>query len=58
MSELRKVYVIDDEDAVRAGVTFLLEASDLSVESFASAVEFLAEIIRRNPNQITSKSNS
>jgi two-component system, LuxR family, response regulator FixJ len=44
MPEPRIVYVIDDDDAVRAGVIFLLEARDLSVQSFASAEEFLAVV--------------
>ena len=35
------VHVIDDDDAVRDSLAFLLETSDLSVRTYASAVEFL-----------------
>ena len=42
MPELRIVYVIDDEEAVRDSVAFLLEAHELRVQSFSSADEFLA----------------
>ena len=42
MDEPRIVYVIDDEEAVRDSVAFLLEAHDLHVQSFSSGDEFLA----------------
>jgi two-component system response regulator FixJ len=42
MPEPRTVYVIDDEEAVRDSVAFLLEARELCVQCFASAGEFLA----------------
>jgi two-component system response regulator FixJ len=35
------VHVIDDDDAVRDSLAFLLETADLSVRTYASAVEFL-----------------
>ena len=44
MSDSRLVYVIDDEEAVRHSVAFFLEAHGLSVQSFASADEFLAAL--------------
>src|SRR3954451_9712720 len=44
MAEPRIVYVIDDEEAVRDSVAFLLEARELRVQSFASAGEFLAAV--------------
>ena len=44
MPEHRIVYVIDDEEAVRDSVTFLLEARELWVQSFSSAGEFLAAV--------------
>src|SRR5690348_4081257 len=44
MPESRTVYVIDDEEAVRDSVTFLLEAHELCVQSFPSAGEFLAAV--------------
>ncbi len=42
MPEPRIVYVIDDEEAVRDSVAFLLEAREFWVKSFASAGDFLA----------------
>jgi two-component system, LuxR family, response regulator FixJ len=42
MPETRIVYVIDDEEPVRDSVAFLLEARELSVQSFPSPIEFLA----------------
>ena len=44
MPEQRTVYVIDDEEAVRDSVAFLLEARDIAVRSFPSAGEFLAAV--------------
>ena len=41
MPELRTVYVIDDEEAVRDSVMLLLEARGFVVQSFASGAEFL-----------------
>src|SRR5215472_14942861 len=41
MSE-QTVYVIDDDDAVRDSLDFLLKSADLNVRTFASAMEFLA----------------
>ena len=35
------VYVIDDDDAVRASLVFLLETSGFNVRAYGSAVEFL-----------------
>jgi two-component system, LuxR family, response regulator FixJ len=43
MAEYRKVYVIDDDAAVRDSVTILLEARSLAVQSFASGEAFLSE---------------
>ncbi len=37
------VFVIDDDQAVRDSLQFLLESADLRVRTFASATEFLAE---------------
>ena len=44
MAEPRLVYVIDDEEAVRDSVAFLLETRGLRVQVFASAGEFLAAV--------------
>lgn len=41
-SGLRLVFVIDDDDAVRASTQALLEASGFRVRTFANAEEFLA----------------
>ncbi|MGE0258629.1 MAG: response regulator FixJ [Alphaproteobacteria bacterium] len=49
MPEPRFVYVIDDEEAVRDSVAFLLEARGLCVRSFASAGEFLAAVPSLEP---------
>lgn len=40
MSE-RVVHVIDDDEAMRDSLAFLLESVDMSVKTYASAVEFL-----------------
>ena len=40
-AEQRKVAVVDDDDAVRDSLQFLLEVAGHSVEIFASAAEFL-----------------
>jgi two-component system response regulator FixJ len=38
------VHVIDDDTAVRESLAFLLETADLSVRTYASAVEFLEAV--------------
>jgi two-component system, LuxR family, response regulator FixJ len=40
--ELRSVYVIDDDEAVRESISLLLESRAVPVQTFASAPEFLA----------------
>ncbi|MBV8589763.1 MAG: response regulator [Acetobacteraceae bacterium] len=42
MAVNRRVYLVDDDDAVRDSVSLLLEARGYDVRGFASAVEFLA----------------
>ena len=42
ISEPGTVFLVEDDAAVRDSLTFLLELSDLKVESFASAQEFLS----------------
>jgi FixJ family two-component response regulator len=39
-----KVYVIDDDAAVRESLRWLIESTDLAVEAFASAIDFLARV--------------
>lgn len=41
-SALPKVFIVDDDPAVRAGLSRLLASVDLDVEAFASAESFLA----------------
>jgi two-component system, LuxR family, response regulator FixJ len=41
MAELRTVYVVDDDEAVRESTALYLEAHALTVRTFASAREFL-----------------
>ncbi len=41
MSENGLIHVIDDDDAVRESIDFLLGAADLSVRTYASATEYL-----------------
>jgi FixJ family two-component response regulator len=43
------VFLVDDDDAVRASITRLLTASGLRVRSFASAREFLSDPDRDGP---------
>lgn len=38
------VYVIDDDDAVRDSLAFLLQTSGMSVRSYAGAADFLADL--------------
>jgi two-component system response regulator FixJ len=38
----RRVYIVDDDEAVRDSLSVLLESKAFAVKSFASAVEFLA----------------
>jgi two-component system, LuxR family, response regulator FixJ len=38
------VHVIDDDDAVRGSLVFLLETADLCVRSYASALDFLDQV--------------
>jgi two-component system response regulator FixJ len=40
--EAPTVFVVEDDPAVRDSLTFLIASSDLRVESFASATDFLA----------------
>jgi two-component system response regulator FixJ len=41
----RTVAVVDDDDAVRDSLQFLLEAAGVSVVTYASAVQFLSEAV-------------
>jgi len=43
------VFVVDDDEAVRDSLRWLLEANGFRVQAFASAEEFLADPIREQP---------
>jgi len=43
------VIVVDDDDAVRESLRFLLETAGFDVETFASACQFLAAAYDRRP---------
>ena len=44
MSEMRRVYIVDDDEAVRQGLGALLRAKGFAVEVFASADAFLSGV--------------
>src|SRR5579862_2743770 len=46
------VHVIDDDDAVRASLAFLLETADYAVRAYESATAFLAEVDQAQPGCI------
>ena len=41
MTTARKVYLIDDDEAIRRSASFMLKTSGFQVETFASGVDFL-----------------
>ena len=47
MTYARVVHVIDDDDAVRDSIAFLLEAADFEVKTYDSGVRFLEEFTGR-----------
>lgn len=46
MSETRLVHVIDDDDAVRDSLSFLLRAANFEVVAYQSAMQFLESLTR------------
>ena len=42
MADAQKVYIIDDDDSIRDGISNLLDAAGIASEGFASAEEFRA----------------
>jgi two-component system response regulator FixJ len=46
MSETRLVHVIDDDDAVRDSLSFLLRSADFDVVAYQSAMQFLESLTR------------
>ena len=38
------VHVIDDDEAMRDSLSYLLESTDIAVRTYESAIEFLSEI--------------
>lgn len=49
MTDKAIIYVVDDEDAVRRSVGFMLKTSGYEVHAFASGVEFLKEVKKLDP---------
>ena len=49
MSNPPTVFIIDDDPAVRDAIGLLLRAGGLSMDTFASAAEFLAAAAARQP---------
>ena len=49
MTDGRKVYLVDDDDAIRRSVGFMLKTSNFNVEAFASGVDFLKVARRLDP---------
>jgi two-component system response regulator FixJ len=45
----RRVYIVDDDEAVRDSLSVLLESKGFAVKNFASAVEFLAAASSLHP---------
>ena len=43
------IYVVDDEDAVRRSVGFMLKTSGFEVHAYASGVDFLKEVKKLDP---------
>ena len=39
------VHIIDDDEAVRDSLAFLLETADLAVKTYDSAIRFLADTL-------------
>ncbi|MFA6117961.1 MAG: response regulator [Sphingomonas sp.] len=44
MSERRLIHIVDDEDAIRRSVSFMLKTSGFAVEAWSSGVAFLKEV--------------
>ena len=49
MSDEAVVHVIDDDEAVRDSLAFLLEAADLKVKTYESALQFLEQLPQAAP---------
>lgn len=49
MTDKAIIYVVDDEDAVRRSVGFMLKTSGFEVHAYASGVEFLKEVKKLDP---------
>ncbi|MCJ8159756.1 response regulator transcription factor [Sphingomonas sp. LaA6.9] len=52
MAARRRVYLVDDEEAIRRSAGFMLRTSGFEVESFSSGAEFLKEAARLEPGCI------
>jgi two-component system response regulator FixJ len=49
MTDKAIIYVVDDEDAVRRSVGFMLKTSGFEVHAYASGVDFLKEVKKLDP---------
>ena len=49
MSKSRRVYIVDDDDAVRASAEMLLESVGFEVVTYCSGVEFLEVVEKERP---------
>lgn len=49
MTDVRCVYLVDDDDAIRRSASFMLKTSGFIVKAFASGAEFLSEARRFEP---------
>lgn len=49
MTDKAIIYIVDDEDAVRRSVGFMLKTSGFEVHAYASGVDFLKEVNKLDP---------
>ena len=52
MTNIRRVYLVDDDDAIRRSAAFMLKTSNFIVETFASGVIFLKNVKELTPGCI------
>ena len=52
MTDIRRVYLVDDDDAIRRSAAFMLKTSNFIVETFASGVIFLKNVKELTPGCI------
>lgn len=52
MTDRRRIYLVDDDDAVRRSAGFMLKTAGFAVETFASGVAFLKDVAALEPGCI------